>query len=62
MKYSSYISPYKAVVCHSAAGNKEAGVCYVCVDKQTEERQTMEGTAGADGTDAAGTVAGKSAV
>ena len=56
MKYSSCVTPYKVVVCHSAAGNKEAGVCYVCIDKQTEERQTMEGTAGADGTDVAGTV------
>lgn len=52
-------TPYKASACHSAGGNQEAGVCCVHVDEETEERETMQGTPGADGTNVAGTVEGE---
>ena len=53
---TTYGSPYKATACHSAAGNEEAGICYVCVYEEAKQRQAMECTPGADGTDVAGTV------
>ena len=55
LKHTVY-SPYKASACHSAAGNEEAGICYVCVYEEAKERQAMECTPGADGADVAGTV------
>ena len=58
LKIVAYCTPYKASICQSAADNWEAGVCCVHVDEMTEKRQTMEGTAGADGTDIAGTRGG----
>ena len=58
LKIVAYCTPYKASICQSAADNWEAGVCCVHVDEMTEKRQTMEGTAGADGTDVACTRGG----
>ena len=54
-KTVAYCTPYNAFICESAADNWEAGVCCVHVDEKTKERQTMEGTVGADGTDVAST-------
>ena len=54
----AFDSPYIASICHSAADKWEAGICCVHVDEKTEERQTMEGTAGADGTDVVSTKEG----
>ena len=57
-KTVAYYTPYNAFICESAADNWEAGVCCVHTDKQTEERQTMEGIVGADGTDVTSTGGG----